>query len=47
MSKSKFTRLAVFVIGTTLAIGGCAGSGWLPWVVGAGIVTTLFGQQGA
>lgn len=45
MSRSKVIRLVLLASGVVLAIGGCTGSGWLPWVVGAGLVSTLLRQQ--
>lgn len=46
MLKTKLIRLVLTVGGVTLAIGGCAGGGWLPLAVGAGLAT-LFVQQAA
>lgn len=45
MSKAKLIRLILLTSGATLALGGCAGGGWLPWVVGAGLVTWFTQQQ--
>ena len=46
MSKAKLIRLILVASGTTLALGGCAGGGWLPWVIGAGLLS-LFAQRPA
>jgi hypothetical protein len=46
MAKSKRIRLLVLASGTMLALSGCTGQ-WLPWLIGAGLVTTLLGQQPA
>lgn len=44
MSKAKLIRLIALSSGAVIALGGCS-SGWLPWVIGAGLVTVLTQQQ--
>ena len=44
MSKSKWIRLALLTSGATLAAAGCASSGYLPWVIGAGLLASVLGR---
>lgn len=45
MARAKLFQLILLTGGATLALGGCAGGGWLPWVVGAGLVGWFTQQQ--
>lgn len=46
MLKSKAIRLFLLAGGAVFALGGCS-SGWLPWVVGAGLAAWFATQQQA
>lgn len=45
MAKAKLIRLILLSGGATLALGGCASGGWVPWAVGAGLVAWLAQPQ--
>lgn len=47
MFKSKWMRLAFLAGGTLFALGGCAVGKALPYIIGAGLFTTLFNQAAA
>lgn len=45
MARAKLIRLILLTGSATLALGGCAVGGWLPWAVGAGVVGWFVQQQ--